>query len=609
MEAEPPSGAPESTNPAKEFRLPAPKFKDEVQKSLDDFSRHLNPHFSTPTGMLLPREMQPPPMYGPRGSTLPPQFLANNRRKRPSYDHQFGQPAPKQPQYEPRFHRGGHHQRPPASFRRGNDANHHRSPRGNEGFEKDVIPALLLLNWKLWCEGCDVNCTSEEEYRRHIESHRPCQVSGCSFVGHPMVMKKHARKAHSEENNTESRTMPSLEEIEQWKEERRKRFPTKQNIILRQLAQEERLKRGERIGENKERFPVKPAPNRPAQDGLKEGPKPKKRNRRAKKPVPRVESLSTPRIMFAGTSGLDDYIKPIASCLSLLQDYGSDSENGSEENTESEEVTDSKVDEVKEPVGDSKEQPLPVQKVDMSEKKQEIEAPQANTLEKADAAEQLQKNVNEKVDTLEEKQQARIPEANTIETGCKQNQKKQFNNKKAHNSKQKHETRERQVRPAKKRQYLLDYSKLRRSNQNTMLEKLLDADIRHERNVLLQCVRYVVSNNYFGVGQPKVEKDGATNIQNKGPLQTEIDPTTSMIENVGITSSQDDGQTLSHNDDVTRTESVEFSNLPKDSLPLELVDGMANVEHDGATSTLNETADMPKSEDGVTSERNVNDEE
>ena len=30
--------------------------------------------------------------------------------------------------------------------------------------------------------------------------------------------------------------------------------------------------------------------------------------------------------------------------------------------------------------------------------------------------------------------------------------------------------------------------------------QLLAPDIRHERNVLLQCVRYVVNKNFFGVG-------------------------------------------------------------------------------------------------------------
>ena len=31
--------------------------------------------------------------------------------------------------------------------------------------------------------------------------------------------------------------------------------------------------------------------------------------------------------------------------------------------------------------------------------------------------------------------------------------------------------------------------------------QLLAPEIRHERNVVLQCVRYIVNNNFFGVGQ------------------------------------------------------------------------------------------------------------
>lgn len=36
-----------------------------------------------------------------------------------------------------------------------------------------------------------------------------------------------------------------------------------------------------------------------------------------------------------------------------------------------------------------------------------------------------------------------------------------------------------------------------RERKVTLLEKLLDSEIRHERNILLQCVQYVVSNNFF----------------------------------------------------------------------------------------------------------------
>jgi hypothetical protein len=31
----------------------------------------------------------------------------------------------------------------------------------------------------------------------------------------------------------------------------------------------------------------------------------------------------------------------------------------------------------------------------------------------------------------------------------------------------------------------------------TLLQKLLESEIRHERNIILQCVRYIVQNNFF----------------------------------------------------------------------------------------------------------------
>lgn len=54
---------------------------------------------------------------------------------------------------------------------------------------------------------------------------------------------------------------------------------------------------------------------------------------------------------------------------------------------------------------------------------------------------------------------------------------------------------------AKKRVLGLNYKRARQmTKQNTMLAKLLEPDIRHERNVLLQCVRYVCEQNFFGIG-------------------------------------------------------------------------------------------------------------
>lgn len=50
----------------------------------------------------------------------------------------------------------------------------------------------------------------------------------------------------------------------------------------------------------------------------------------------------------------------------------------------------------------------------------------------------------------------------------------------------------------KKKSSGLNYMRARQlNNQNTMLSKLLEREIRHERNVLLQCVRYVCEKNFF----------------------------------------------------------------------------------------------------------------
>lgn len=54
-----------------------------------------------------------------------------------------------------------------------------------------------------------------------------------------------------------------------------------------------------------------------------------------------------------------------------------------------------------------------------------------------------------------------------------------------------------------------------RKRKVTLLERLLEPEIRHERNVILQCIRYIVKNNFFDKSeQPTIEvsNEDATNI-------------------------------------------------------------------------------------------------
>uniref|UniRef100_A0A182W9V1 FMR1-interacting protein 1 conserved domain-containing protein n=1 Tax=Anopheles minimus TaxID=112268 RepID=A0A182W9V1_9DIPT len=483
----------------KQFLLPAPKFKDEVRKGLDSFSRHLNPHFSTPNGMLLTRDKQPPPMYGPRGSTVPPRFL-NNPRKRPAG------PFPAEDGSNRQMRPGGFQNNYRARFKyEGGGANNRSSWTPNHGFDKEVKPELLVLDWKLWCEGCDVNCRSEVEYQEHLSNHAPCAVAGCKFVGHPMIMKRHERQMHRDEGTTKDATVPSAEEIEQWKEERRKRYPTKQNVILRQHAQEVRFNRGERIEENKERFPKRPSTtkgdyreNGPRSNMAPNGYKSKRSKRRKRSAVSKAATEaqeSTDRIAFKGTSMLKDYKDTSKNALTMIGDYGT----GSESETDIEEQTDEIVEKTINEAIVLPESVLSEGEIVDEDVSNNETNHSPNKLEQPAAVVQ-DKTICTSTENIPKSPITQQTPATSAPAGPSPNKtgrpvvNASNSHKPGRNFKEK-----RVLNPNRP---LLDYSKLRRSNQNTMLEKLLDTDIRHERNVLLQCVRHVLVNKFFGIGLP-----------------------------------------------------------------------------------------------------------
>ncbi|XP_055632381.1 FMR1-interacting protein NUFIP1 [Toxorhynchites rutilus septentrionalis] len=471
----------------KQFKLPTPKFSDETEQCRDKFTKLHNPHFSTPSGMLLPRDKQPPPMYGPRGSTIAPRFL----------NYQHNRKGPPQ---------GNHHQ------------HRYKGPRGsfnnNSGLDKDVIPALLGVNWSLWCEGCDVNCTTEDHYKNHLAEHTACSVEECKYVGHPGVMKRHWRMAHDEKRLAEkaqANTKQTPEEIEKWRAERRKRYPTQGNVERRQQAQDERFNRGERIEEDKKRFP-----NRNHQDGRnnlhthakKFGGQPRQGTKRLRKSKPfRLEKKESDeldtdsRISFKGTSSLKDYKEKAVNALSLLTGYGSESEEISSDGGSNEEYL-----EATKIVSDANTSKKSLQKeADLSEgelidSENEVGNPERIHISDDEVCKEL--------DTSSNLDQVVVPEPEQSEQKDTESKSKRRNRfrKRKNDSSQMDEPN--QVTLSKKRvppKPLLDYTKLRYARQNTMLEKLLEPDIRHERNVLLQCVRFVVENKFFGIGQSKQE--------------------------------------------------------------------------------------------------------
>ncbi|KAJ3178950.1 nuclear fragile X mental retardation protein interacting protein 1 [Geranomyces variabilis] len=96
------------------------------------------------------------------------------------------------------------------------------------------------------CEGCDKNFHIESQYRTHCETHVKCDH--CDFRASQRVVRTHAETAHAEILESAKPAYVSKdtpEEIAQWIAARKKKYPTEANILAKQAETEARIARGE----------------------------------------------------------------------------------------------------------------------------------------------------------------------------------------------------------------------------------------------------------------------------------------------------------------------------------------------------------------------------
>jgi len=107
-----------------------------------------------------------------------------------------------------------------------------------------------------YCEPCDKEFGNKGSYLAHTANHEQCRHPDCNFSGTKKVVIAHYHSKHGQFSGTGYKVIEvegqkfrvllgtSPEEVEQWREERRKKFPTAANTLKKNDTEASVLKAG-----------------------------------------------------------------------------------------------------------------------------------------------------------------------------------------------------------------------------------------------------------------------------------------------------------------------------------------------------------------------------
>ena len=108
-------------------------------------------------------------------------------------------------------------------------------------------------DWRTWgsgsnsnsfaCDACNRTFWNKDDFEKHKkQDHSPCPYPGCSFTAHEEAVEQHFANTHARGIHLK---LDTPEDIKKWREDRKRKFPTRQNIELKEQERLAKESRGE----------------------------------------------------------------------------------------------------------------------------------------------------------------------------------------------------------------------------------------------------------------------------------------------------------------------------------------------------------------------------
>ena len=103
----------------------------------------------------------------------------------------------------------------------------------------------VLFSRTYFCDVCEKPVGNAAEYKQHVSEHATCGIDGCQYTAHQDILETHIRHQHLSGFYNRIVQGNTPEDIEKWRAERRKNWPTHVRMAEKIVAQEAQRERGE----------------------------------------------------------------------------------------------------------------------------------------------------------------------------------------------------------------------------------------------------------------------------------------------------------------------------------------------------------------------------